>query len=331
MKRKDLLTILDKIKSGTSNNRDEVTSNFLFTGKEISSYDDQIAIQHPLKTDFSLFVNANNLYKIVTKLKTEQINLSKKNEKLNIKNKTSNLNLSIIQDTELTNKMNSIEQSMKNKKWKALPTNFINNILLCYPLASKQESDQTLTYVFIENQDCIASDNSRIAFTMMDESMPNMFIKASKVPYLIKINPVKYAIGKSWIHFKNTDNCIFSMRKIEGVYPDFLQFKEFDGTKIKLSKKILEGVDLSLIVADVLDPLIIVKIANNICYIVTESELGKVQYKSKIEYSGKEISFTINPEFLKEMMSHSSSIIISKERAKLKTDTDFALVTSLYA
>lgn len=307
-------------------------SYFLFSGKNIVTYNDKISIQHPFKTGFNLFVKASDLYNIISKLKAEKIKLDVvKDGKLNIKCNKLNAHLSTIDDEEVRQRIATIDKSLKNAKWKSLPTNFNDSLLLCSFSASKQESDQTLTCVYINGVDCIASDNRRIAHSVFDKSMDTMFVKASEVRNLITINPIKYSSSKSWLHFKNAENCIFSIRKIDGDFPDYMQFFDFDGTIVNLPQELLEGMDITAIVTDKLDPSITIKITNGLCNIIGESEAGKVHYRSKIDYNGKEISFTINPDFLKEMMSHSSQIVISKERAKLQTDSNFTLVTSLFS
>ncbi len=120
------------------------------------------------------------------------------------------------------------------------------------------------------------------------------------------------------------------MRKVEGEFPDFMQFFEFDGVEINLPKEILEGVDLTSILLSDEYTSINVKLRKNQCILSIDSDAGKIQHKTKLPYSGKDISFQINPEFLKEMMKHSSSILYSKEKIKLQTDGGFSLLTALY-
>jgi len=71
------------------------------------------------------------------------------------------------------------------------------------------------------------------------------------------------------------------------------------------------------------------KISNNTVLLSVKSDGGKIMHRSKIKYSGEDINFEINPEFLTEMMKHTSSIILGKDKAKLKTE-NFSLLTALY-
>jgi len=84
-----LLNALEKIKPGISNKGIvESMSYFMFSGKDVITYNDKISIQHPLKTDFSLFVKANDLYKIISKLTAKKVFLTEKKDKLHIKSKS---------------------------------------------------------------------------------------------------------------------------------------------------------------------------------------------------------------------------------------------------
>lgn len=333
MKRIELLNILEKVKPGiASNDLVESMTYFLFSKKDIITYNDKISIQHPLKTEFNLFVKAKDLYKIVSTLTTETISLTEKKGKLNIKSKSINANLSTIEDPEILARIKTVDKSLKNAKWEKLPDNFNESISLCSFNASNQEADKSLTCVYINNKDCVASDNHKIAHSILSETMETMLIKASEIKNLIAINPIEYSTSKAWLHFRNEDKCIFSIRRVDGEFPDFFPFFDFEGDKINLSSNMLEGMNLTSVLIEQENPFVTIKIAKGFCNIFGKSDAGKIQHRSKIDYKGKkEISFIINPEFLKEMMSHSSSITVSKERAKLQTDSDFSLLTSLYA
>lgn len=304
-------------------------SYFFFSGDSIITYNDKISIQYPFKTDFSLFVNANDLYKIVSKLTADILSIEEKDGKLNIKCKSLNANLATIKDEEINERITNVQKSLVNEKWKTLPNNFCEGISLCAFTASKQESDQTLTCIHINDVNCIASDNMRISHALLDSPVDPMFIKASEVKNLIVLEPIKYFITKSWLHFKNEEGCIFSIRKVFGKFPDFLKFFKFKGVEISFPKEIIEGMDITSIFADDIQPTVKIIIEKEFCKISVKSESGSAQYRTKIKYSGKPITFSINPEFLKQMMTYSSSIIVKNDKARLETN-NFALVTALY-
>jgi len=332
MKTKELLTVLEMVKPGiASKNVIESMTYFYFSGTDIITYNDQISIQHPFKSEFNLFVKAQDLYKLISKLTEKEIKIEEKNNKLNLTCKTLKANLNTINDSEMIEKIKNVSDSLKKVKWKSLPENFCNSIILCLPSTSTKDSDGTLTCVNIDGKNCISSDNNRISHAILTEEMDDMFIKASEIKNLDTIQPKQYSITKSWLHFKNADNCIFSIRKITGEFPDYLQFFNFDGKEINLPKEILEGINLTSILAGDSDPAIKFKITKGFCMLSSNSDAGTITHRSKIKYNGEEINFTINPDFLKEMMSHSATITVGDDKAKLQTGNSFSLLTLFFS
>lgn len=309
----------------------ESMSYIMFSGTNIITYNDKISIQFPYKTDFHLFVKAMDIYKFMSKLKDEFVILEKKEDKLNISCKSIRARLSTIFDEDAEERIAKVSKSLKKAIWKDLPDNFTTKASLCSFTASKNESDHTLTCIYINGKDIISSDNNRVAHAKLSEKMDEMFIKASEIKNLTSINPIEYAITKSWLHFRGLEGCVFSIRRVDGTFPDYLQFFNFTGTTINLPKEILTGIDITSILMENIDSAITFKISNGFCHISVQSDSGAAKYRSKIDYNGKEIKFTANPDFLKEMMNHSSSIIFSKDKAKLNTDDgDFSLLMSLF-
>lgn len=332
MKTKELLNILSKTKPGISQKgMDDSMSYFYFSGKNIITYNDRISIRYPFKTDFKTFVKAVEFFNIITKLNSPKIKLFQKEDKLNVVCDTAKIKLAAIEDDEANLMIKNVSKSIKKSEWKKLPKNFKESIKLCSNTASIHESDGTLTYIYLDGTDCISSDNKRISHAILDSEVDCMFIKSTEVNNLSNIDPNEYSVEDSWIHFKNEDGCIFSTRRITGEYPDYLQFFEFAGEKIKLSNSITDGIDLTSVLADSSVPKVDVKIEKGSCIISIDSDSGKIQHRSKVDYKGKEINFIINPNFLKEMVSHSTSIIIGKDKAKLETENKFSMLTLLFS
>ena len=330
MKIQELIQALEKTRPGiASKDIIEAMSYYFFSGTDVITYNDKISIQYPLTTEFSLFVKATDLYKFVSKVKADEISMIEKDNKLVISSKKARATLATVDDTEVRQRIDSVSKSLKSTSWLELPDNFCDNISLCQYTASKTESEGTLTCVFINGNDVVSSDNNRVSHAVNSVSMETILVKASEVKHLMAIKPVKYAVTESWLHFGSKEGCIFSMRNIKGDYPDYLQFFNFDGTEINLPKEVLEGVDLTSILADSKDPIIDFKITKGFCMLSVQSDSGQIAHRSKIEYNGEDISFTINPDFLKEMVKHSYSIVIGDGKARLKTE-NFSMLTLLF-
>jgi len=324
-----LLDVLKKVKPGiASKDIIESMTYFFFSGEDIITYNDHISIQHPFKTNFSFFVKAKDFFSIVSKISVQEITLMEEQDKLVLKCQSVLAKLCTIKDDEVISRISTVKDSLVDTEWKSIPENFLECISLCSFAAAKGESDLTLTCIKVNGDYCVASDNQRVAFAKLTTPMDFFFLKSSEVNNLTAINPIKYSVEDSWIHFQNADSCIFSIRKVMGEFPDFFPFLNFDGASINVPKEITEGVDLASVFSDPETPSITLLIQKGVCMITVESPHGELKFKTKIDYSGDDIKFKINPLFLREMLSHSTEITISETRAKLET-ASFSLLTAL--
>lgn len=330
MKRIEVLEVLKKVKAGSTHSKViEGMAYLFFSGKNVSTFNDVISIQYPFKTDFSLFVKADDIFNVLSKSSVDEIELKENKGKLNIKAKGINVNLVSLNDNEVMERLSTISKAIKKiKEWKTLPDNFCNCISLC-AFATDKDGDKTISCVRVNGDIAIATDNERVAKAVIDGKVDPMFIKASEINKLSAMNPKKYAISKAWIHFKSADGCVFSIRRVNGDFPDMLSVFEFKGTKVTIPKKALEGTEIASSLVDSISPAIKVTIQKGFMIISVKSESGSSTHKSKLKYSGKTIEFTLNPLFLKEMLAKSTTIDITEGKAKLETE-NFSLVTSLY-
>lgn len=330
MKRTDVLIALEAVKPGiASKDIIESMTYFFFSGTHVISYNDKISIQYPFKTNFTLFVKAKDIYNLIKKATVATIDMVEKDGKLYIKSRTLQATLAGINDEEVQSRIKNVDKSLSKAKWQSLPSNFSECMSLCSFAASKTDSDQTLSCINVDGKDCVALDNQRIAHAIMDSPIPeNLLVQASEVGNLNSLNPTSYFSSKAWVHFKNDKNCIFSIRKVVGDFPECMEFFDFEGTKVNLPKSVLEGLDITSIIADTVQPSVSVSIKKNVCFISVASESGNIKHKSKIKYDGDEVQFNINPSFLKEMMTYSTSIIVASDRARLENE-NFSLVTAL--
>ena len=331
MKRKELVDILKKVKPGVASKEIvESMTYFYLSGSDIITYNDRIAIRHPFVTEFSTFVKANDFFNTVSKISSEEINLSYKNGKLSVTSKKFKVDLATIIDDEFTTRINNINESMKDTAWSKLPENFNDGITLCAFAASTSETEQTLSCVYVEKNTAIASDNQRVAKSKLTGSISEpILIKAGEVKNLVSINPTMYSVTNSWIHFRNDDNCIFSIRRIKGNFPDFSAVLNFKGTEVDLPSNLTEGTSIASIFTDDKMPTVILDITPGVCMVSVTAEKGSSKFRTKIDYDGKPLKMAINPEFLNQMLMHSTKISVTEGKVKLVTK-DFILCTALY-
>jgi hypothetical protein len=330
MKRKELLNALLSVKPGIASKEIvESMTYFFFSGEAVISYNDVISILYPLKTDFKTFVKADDFFKVVSKVKADSFAFKLEDNQLKMKSDKMLNSFATIYDEEIVSRINTVQESIADATLKKLPAEFVEAVNLCIQVASKNESDQMLTCLYVSGKDVVATDNVRIAHYKMKTAMDEIMIKASELRALVSISPTKYAVTQSWIHFKNDDGCIFSIRRVKGTYPDMLKYMQFDGIDVTLPQGILDGVDVAAVFTETEDDPITVTIKKGKYRIYKESDAGKIDFRDTIDYKGQDITFKINPNLLKEMMKHSTNVVIGVRSARLEAD-NFMLVTSLF-
>lgn len=328
----NVLKILTLLKPGLAvKDIVEGMKNFYFNGNFIVTYNDKISIMYPFKTDFTVFVNADTFYQLISKLPVEDFVMKQGKKDLFIKTKGINVKLPSIIDTEIIQRIKVVHKGLKKIEWKKLPDNFSSSISLCSFAAIQSETDSTLSCIKIEDDICVASDAKRIAYAKLDSKINPMFIKASEIKSLTQIKPTHYGEGKGWLYFKNEEGCVFSIRKIEGDFPEWKHFFDFKGVTLDLPNELFAGIDLASIFTEGGNkPYLSIHIENNICELIVKTESGKLKYSAPIKYKKEPIDFIINPDFLKEMMKFSTSITFAEGKSKLETDS-FSVLTALYS
>lgn len=331
MNRQDLYNALNAVKPGIASKETIESMTFFFLDdKRIVAYNDQICVQYPINLGVSCFVKAIDFYKVLSKLTSDEITITLKDQKLNVKSGKNNINLATIMDEELVARIKKVNKSLKDIEWKKLPSNFTEAITSCAFCASKNESQGTITYVKIEDKEVIATNNSQAAMYKIDGKVDLMYLKALSVKDISNLNPSLYSVSKAWVHFKNEDNCIFSVRKVEGDFPNLKDiFGNIKADSIDIPEDIKDGIDVASIFVDNENPYVSVKFEDNKCTIDVKSQNGSSSsYSTKMKYKEKAISFNINPDFLLKMLKHSSKLKVSDSIAMIESD-GFKIATAL--
>lgn len=332
MDKQELLQALLIVKSGINvNGVDESMGYFYFSGENVITFNNTISIQQPLKTDFTTFIRGNDLVNLLIGTKSSVIDLKQKDTKVLFNAKNIKATLNTIEDNEFVNKVKAVQKSIKSITWFSLPKNFSECIKSCSTVHISGELDSVLSSALVNDGLCVSSDNQRVIKTKLDAPMDTMLIKCSEIDKLLSISPIKYGVSDNWLHFRNKTDCIFSLRKIEGDFPDILHLFDFEGDIVTLPKSLTDGINVTEIFVDSLSPYIRIHFKDNQCILAIDSKYGSIKHKSSIKYKGKPISFSINPEFLKSMIQHSTTVCVHKDKSKLKIETDnYSMITALY-
>jgi DNA polymerase III sliding clamp (beta) subunit (PCNA family) len=333
--RQKLVDILTAVKPGLAKKAIvEQSTHFIMTGEEILTYNDQICILYPFKTDFTCSIVAEEFYKILSGISQKEIDLSFKGEKLHIKAEGLDAGLSTDTGEDIMDIVRVLDLDKVKKKKTDLPADFMGAITLCMFSASKNAAaNPSLTCLFIEDEWIVSTDGHRISEYKMKSIMDcSILVPAAAAMELVKFNVKKYAIGAGWIFFFTSDGIAFCSKLVVGEFPDYANvMKDFDKTEIVLPKDIKQMIATSSVLAAGeldQDRQIKIEIEKNKFRCRGQNEQGWVQSEKKFEYKGDDISFSINPFFLDKILDHTKSMFYGENRVLFK-DKSFKHVIAL--
>lgn len=324
--RKELFTALTLAKAGLSK-KDIIAQaqHFIFTGTDICTYNDQICIIVPFKTDFSCSVKGEELDKIISGISEENILIDLKDQKLNITTKKTKASLSTMVDEE--GKVEEMIENIKiktNKKnfWKSLPSNFIEGISLCIFSASKDMTQGIRSCIAINDDSIWSTDNLRISWYKMNDNVEEMLIPVRNAEELVKYQDViEYGLSKGWVHLKTKEGLIFSSRTIEGdfTYSVLMNFfKEPDKT-FDLPKELKDVLQNISVLADgtyAINKSVNIEIDDGVMTCKAMQDTSWVTKVLDIDYNEEPLHFSVNPFFFAQILNKTTTFGIY-ENAKV--------------
>lgn len=246
--REELVKILTGLKPGLANKEViENTNCFAFTGDRVCTYNDDIAISHPLETDFTAVIEAKTFYSYISKLKEEEIDIAQTEKGLLIKGKRAKANFPV-RTEEIDMYLLAIGKAKGHKK---LPDNFVEGLKLCLPSVSQDASRPSLSTIHICANRIQATDGFRISF-FKSQNETEFLLQTTAAYSLINHKPTKVALTKGWISFLNEEGCELCTRTVEADVPDLSLFLKIPKKcDITLTSKLLEAIEKGMVfVAD---------------------------------------------------------------------------------
>ena len=326
IEKKTLLEILDALQPGLSN-KDiiEFSDSITFVKGALITYNDFIAVQHPLKgSKIKGTVKADKLYAHIKKVKTDEkgrIKIKATDDDLIIKSNDSQAGIPIIQGAAI-----SLEELGKQiTKWKKLPGDFLDGIKKAIFAAGTDASEPKLTCLHVK-KNTVESTNGHRAFRyQMDSKIKKEFLlPATSAPAILNHPIVKYAVTKNWAHFKTKAGIIISTRMYADVsFPDCSFLFDIKGKKIQFPDGLREVIDraLDFIGEDDEDKNIKIMVAKKETKVASKSIKGWFREKIK-EKSKNSVTFEIAPEFLQDILKTNQNATIDKEKGLLKFESE---------
>jgi DNA polymerase III sliding clamp (beta) subunit (PCNA family) len=331
--REELLKCLESMLPGLSTREIiEQSSCFIFEGKKIITYNDEIACSQNNPLSIKGAVQALPLIAILRKLKETRIEIleSEKGEELLIKGKKRRAGIRM--EKEIILPIDSLEAP--KKKWKDLPEDFADAISLVHQCAGKDETQFVTTCINIHPNWIEATDNYQAARYKIETNLKkSVLIRRDSLKHIISLNMTKFNQSKNWIHFKNQEGLILSCRRfVREVddYPNISSILKTKGDPIALPKGLKDAIEKAEIFSaeNAEENQVIVNLRKGKLKITGRGASGWFCEIKKIKYRGQSLSFAIAPNLLIELVQRHTQCQITERL--LKADIGkFRYVTAL--
>jgi hypothetical protein len=213
--RNELIQALERIKPGIASKEFiEQSTHFVLSEGEVSSYNGDMSVSYPFAAGVECTVDSSLFFKLINRMEEDTLEMELEENLLKLTCGDITAELPVIIESEVIQHINKIAEEQENCKWHSLPKDFIEALRLCRFSASKDQTLGTLTCVWVEGEDVLATDRLRISWYKMESPVEkNFYIDAHFVKEIMAFdNIIEYALSDSWAHFQVADGTIFSAR-----------------------------------------------------------------------------------------------------------------------
>jgi DNA polymerase III sliding clamp (beta) subunit (PCNA family) len=330
MKRTDLLNALSVVKPGLgSKDLVEQTTSFVFTENTVSTYNDEISISHPIETEFTGVVKAEEFYQFLSRIKTDEVEFTIADEELRMKAGRTKAGIKLEQEVKIQ------LPDVSAIKWKTLPEDFSKVLKFVATAASTDASTPALTCIHITPEGIVeATDRYRACRWQMEPfSKKEFLLPANIVSQITAIKPTKISIEKGWLHFTNENETVISCKIFAATFPDIAHLfnSKEKGASLKFPKKLKTIIDRADVFAKrehEFDQFLEITLTSSKMIVYAYSTYGWSKESTKAIYKGDDFKFNIVPKILEDILDEDAKISIFSNRIKFD-GADWKYVASI--
>lgn len=318
LNREHLLQQLEAVQPGLSTREIiEQSSCIIFRDGEAMTYNDEIACRCKTDLDITAAVRAEPLLAVLRKLQEDEVVIEAGEGELLVQGKGRKSGIQMEQNITLP-----IDVVEVPTKWRPLPSDFNDAILLVQQCAGKDESAFKLTCVHVHPDYVEACDNYQLSrYTLRTGAKKPYLVRGSAIKHITSLGMVETSETTAWVHFRNPVGLVLSCRRYLEDFPSLDAMLSMKGTPTTLPKGLIEAADIAQIFS-----------AENADQnqVMIDMRPGKVRLKGqgasgwysevkKLAYDGEPISFLISPVLLMELINRHNDCEITSETLRVKT------------
>jgi DNA polymerase III sliding clamp (beta) subunit (PCNA family) len=331
IQREEFLTKLQQVTPGLSTREIiDQSSCFVFTGKTLATFNDDVACRLAMKTDFVGAVQAAPLLDILRKLTEETIDISftKVEDGHQLIMKGKHKRIGIRMEAEIALPVNTVERP---EQWKTLPLEFSEAISIVKECAGRDETHFHLTCIHIHPKWVEACDGFQISRYKLASGIEKPFlVRKESLKHIVSLNMLEFSETPAWVHFKNDTGLILSCRRYLEEYQDMSGILKVEGHPVQLPKGLVEAVQKATVFSSqsTEDNMVLIQIRDGKLKLTGEGVNGWYEEIKAIKYTGEPMKFLISPILLGQLVQKHNECQIGNKRLCV-TGKNFRYVTSL--
>ena len=305
MNRKELLEALSAVRPGLASKEIvEQSCSFVFDGGMVCTYNDEIAVSHPVPEGISGAVRAGELFSLLSKFPDEEIGVEVTEAELVVSGKKRKAGIALQSKIKIP-----LDTLKAEKDWKPLPEGFGDALEFCGMSVGQVMTKPLLTCIHVKGDRVESCDNHRIGrWTLAQSVSDELLIMGTAAKRLLSYKVMEYAVSKEWVHFRNEEQAVFSIRVFEGQYPDLSKFLAVEGFKLELPSKLPEILERAEVMMEEIDGTAEITLAEKHLMVRTRGPVGWFEENTRVRYNGESVAFSIPPKFLREISGRLRSV-----------------------
>jgi len=308
-----LIETLAKLKPGLAH-KDIIEGNvcFQFYEDSVVTFNDNIFMSLPFPSGIKGGVRAEELFKLLTKLKEDEIAISIEGNEFRLQSGKTEAGIALV-DIEYP-------QLTPVGEWQELSQELLEAIELTKFSVSSNMTMPRLTCIHVMTDRVVSSDGYRLTCVSLEKQSPFEFLLPGfAAQHLSDYNLVELLVEPNWIHFRNTDGLSFSVRSMEGEFLSTEQvdsYMQVDGPTL-VFPAIEDTLDRCKLMADgdvAFETKVELAFQENVMTCLGQKELGWVKEEVEVEYIGNPFKIFINPTFLAEILKRTTQVVVGDSR-----------------
>jgi len=296
----------------------EQSECFIFSDGKIFTFNDEIMVRVRGYDDFNCAIPAKDMITLLEKFPDEELDISQSHDKgeLLFVGKNRKAGLPYFEEIVL-----SVKDVPKPKGWIDLSEEVFQYMKNAALVCGNKETWGVTSCVHITPNVIEGCDNHRLFRAKVDTGIDaELFIPATGLYSLSKVEPIKIAVDDNWCHF-GVKGAIISVRCREfKEYLDVEKICKVKGGELVLPKALKSVVSRAKVTSEGMGFSTRITVELKKGCILVQSSSGRGWFKEKIKdkYKGPGLIFDVHPDLLDQVLNLSGGVIVGKNRMCVK-------------